>query len=84
MNTKHIIVVWELIPEETKFYNLVVSQEDAQLIEAAHNDYVNTVNETGAAEWLSEYLADKQPLDMDNGPFDLTGEVTIVHSGFMM
>ena len=82
-----IILIWEMIPEQTRIYQLIVNTEDAKKIKAAHLDYVNAVDETGAADWLCKYLEGKEHLEeKDDEPWIVgsQSEITVVQSGFIM
>ncbi len=83
-----ILLVWELVPEDTKFYLLDVSEEEAKKIEACHGWLINSVNWNNNLEnlnWLSEYLVGKDPLERVEGEGFRLGQVDlIVQSGFFL
>lgn len=93
MKLKRILIVWELIPEEVKFYIVTPkTKEEEELILAAHGNFVNiSCDNEDAASRLSEYIYDQQltPLDIENPidiktPLDLGIADVLVESGFYL
>ena len=85
---ENIILVYELNPENTRIYHLIVDSETAEKIKAAHLKFVNA-NDDGPAEWLSEYIVDKEFLvqaeqDLTLPPELSVDQFTIVLSGFIL
>jgi hypothetical protein len=77
-----VLVIYELIPEETLFYLVDAEGNDLERLKEAHGVYVNHSESDVAAAWLNEWLVDKPKLDLRRGQpipadFDL-----VVHSGF--
>jgi hypothetical protein len=80
-----ILLVWEMVPEDTQFFLLKdLDEETFKKVYEAHGKFVNDAgacNEDKAAvEWLSNYLIDQDQLDMKE-PEMVSGSVCIVMSG---
>lgn len=82
---RDIPVIYENVPESTSFFLLEVNEEDAKKIEACAGVFINSSDnwEATPAEWLSEFLKSKPQFD-GKKPFQVSGETTIVHTGFLM
>jgi hypothetical protein len=75
-----VLLVWEEVPENTKFY--VLEGEIADLALKCAGQYVNTVEETDEIEQLSEAIGGHPSFGIDEpieGPFD-----KVVVAGFIM
>lgn len=80
-----VLVIYELIPEETKAYLLDVEGKDLAKVKKAHGVYANSSEKDDAALWLSDFLVGKDELKIKTGkPFDATEVELVVHSGFYM
>ena len=79
-----VLLIWEEVPEDTKFYRL--DGELAEAAIAAHGCYVNMFNgdPNGAADKLSEMLGSMEPMDKEAGPISGEGIDKIVMSGFLL
>lgn len=77
-----VLLVWEEIPETTKFYVLDVAGEDLENLRSAHGKFINSDMDDDLAEWISKFLEDKEPQDHTT-PFKFAGGEVIL-SGFMM
>ena len=78
-----VLLVWEEVPEATKFYRL--EGADAEIALAAHGCFVNMVDGDPEehAERLSLLLEDKTPME-NVFPVDLSGYDKLVVSGFLL
>lgn len=77
-----VLVIYELIPEETKFYLVDAEGDDLERMKAAHGVYANYDEDDDAAVWLNDWLEGKEALTLAQGEplradFDL-----VVYSGF--
>lgn len=80
-----VLVIYELIPEETKVYILDVEGKDLAKIRKAHGVYGNNVGDDKPALWLGDFLEGKQALEIKRGkPFEAGGVELVVHSGFVL
>jgi hypothetical protein len=80
-----VLVIYELVPEETKVYLLDVEGKDLAKVKKAHGVYANNVGNDKPAVWLSEFLEGKPELKVEKGkPFDATEVELVVHSGFIL
>jgi len=87
-----VLIIWEEIPEETKFFIEDFQNEELEKVLKAHGQLVNESGKFPEAEWLSEILVNKDPIfssEMRKGmnAIDLKGIVGldfIVWSGFML
>jgi len=80
-----VLVIYELIPEETKVYLLDVEGKDLAKVKKAHGVYGNNVGNDKPALWLSEFLEGKPELKIERGkPFEIEGIELVVHSGFVL
>ncbi len=87
---ENIILVYELVPENTRIYHLVVDTDTAQKIKATHLKFVNAESEVDECDWLLEYLVGKPFItsveDGDDAP-NIPHEglpTTVVLSGFVL
>lgn len=71
------LIIYELVPDATKLYLLsgaeTANQNVLDNLELVHNSYIG-VEESGtsqklrdAQDWLAAFLADKTPLQLNNG-----------------
>lgn len=82
-----ILLVYELIPEDTKLYVFDNVNPEGELFKhlvGANGHYVNYDGSNGdnsSTEFLTEYLTDREELKIEDlpqaGPFNV-----VVHSGF--
>lgn len=80
-----VLVIYELVPEETKVYLLDVEGKDLAKVKKAHGVYGNHVGNDKPALWLNNFLEGKQELEIKRGkPFDVEGVELVVHSGFIL
>jgi len=83
-----IVIVWEVVPEKTEVYHLIVDVNTGEKIKAAHMGFVNMANcpNEHNADWLQGYLEDKEPLVDEHSTMPLTipGPCTVVLSGFIL
>lgn len=79
----NVCLVWEQIPESTVVYvfdNL--TNEEIATMREAHLHYINSGEENDAANWVSEFLQDKDQYIVEHaaeGPIDL-----VVVCGFLL
>jgi hypothetical protein len=88
-----VLVIYEEIPEETHLFFKDVSDEDFGILSRCTGDYINGSMSTENAEALLNLLNDasgyfkpewvdsKIPLDQ---PTKLSGDITVIHTGFML
>lgn len=85
-----IILIYEMIPENTYVYHLYVDDETAEKIKSTHLKFVNTSTEDESTDWLSGYLTGKTPLidveDVKAGgePLTVRADSVVVVTGFIM
>jgi hypothetical protein len=82
-----VLLVYELIPEETHVYLLDVDDADLKWMKKCHRHFINyempAASEKACAK-LSVYLEDKPKLDHKNDkiPVDIKGYDLLIVSGF--
>lgn len=72
-----ILLIWQMIPEDTKLYMIPEDHEHTDVILQSHNYYVNSNNEEGSAvEKLSNIICDESGMDylIDYIEYDSTQE----------
>ena len=80
-SSKTVVIVYEMVPEETRVFKLTVSPEDFEKIVACHERYTNA---DGVEElFLDDYLTDKKPVPSKE-PLDIRDADTLVVSGFIL
>jgi hypothetical protein len=86
-----ILIVYELIPDETRTYLCDVSDKDWSWIKLAHNNLINSTALEAKAPSVREaclkldaWLNKQTPLDLSKGPIPITGFDFFVHSGFIL
>jgi hypothetical protein len=81
----NVFVIWEEIPETTKFYLLGLEGAKLKKVLKAHNQLVNSTNDSKAAEALMELLENEKPFPSDKA-FEVKGQSIdyIVWSGFLL
>jgi hypothetical protein len=91
----NIILMYQMIPDNTRVYHLNVGNENFHRICKLHNKYANLHGNTDEEEnellWLNEFVADKYDVfDSDaedenhNKPYLMLNPCTVVVSGWMM
>jgi hypothetical protein len=76
------LVIYELVPEETKAYFLDVEGGELKTLRKAHGAYVNTMR---LPRRPNEFLEDKPEAKIEPGkPFDVADVELVVHSGFVL
>jgi len=76
-----VLLVWEDIPETTKFYLLDGNLAAAAI--AAHRQIINSTDESEHASRLCDMLEGIEPIS-DDHPFEIDEKVTVVYSGFYL
>ena len=80
LTSKTVVIVYEMVPEETRVYKLMVSPGDFEKIVECHGHFTNgDVDET----FLDDYLTDKKPVPNEK-PLDIRDADLLIVSGFMM
>lgn len=74
-----VLIIWEVVPEETKLYRFEVNRATADWMRKAHMTYVGLDNENEHTMNLQAFLESQQPLQ---GPVENV-ELVIV-SGFIL
>lgn len=81
-----VLVIWEEIPEETKFYLLDLEGKDLKRVLKAHGQIIGTVDLEGdEVNFLADMLEKAKPCPSDKA-FDIEKEEIkyVVHAGFML
>lgn len=81
-----VLIIWEEIPEETKFYKLDLEGKDLKKVLKAHGQIINTVDLEGEeVNFLADMLEKAKPCSGDTA-FDVAKEEIdyVVHAGFML
>ena len=81
-----VLVIWEEIPEETKFYLLDLEEKDLKTVLKAHGQIINTVELEGdEVNVLADILEKAKPCPSDKA-FNVAKEKIeyVVHAGFMV
>lgn len=84
-----VLIVWEIVPEETKLYALDADQEDTKKLAACHGKYegVEGCEEVEAElDWLSKRLMDDdvQEIQISDGPVSVRSLDLLIHTGFLL
>lgn len=67
MENDKLLLIWELVPEETQLYAFDAASDIAEIARNAAGKYINQNNEEGdAVEQLSERLADYAHCRLDD------------------
>lgn len=86
-----VILIYDMHPEETFFYNLELNDDDFEKIKSCHGHFINSCNVSdnpyvyNCLNWLYSFIEDKKLLIYSEGtPFIFKDNetLTIVHSGF--
>lgn len=81
------LVVYEMVPDETRVYSLEVDENDLDTLKACHGAYINLDGWEEFEEqlmWLDRVLPDAELLTLDQGqPLDIAGHDILVHTGFI-
>ena len=84
-----VLIVYEMIPESTNIYVEDVTLKDLKWMKKCHGYYINHNSDDDkdaqiACDRMSKFLDGKNPVSIDQGePFDI-GQVTLIHTGFVM
>lgn len=81
-----VLIIWEEIPEDTKFYKLDLEGKDLKKVLKAHGQIINTVDREGdEVNFLSDMLEKATPCK-DDKAFDVAKDKIdyVVHAGFML
>jgi hypothetical protein len=79
-----VLLIWELIPDETQLYLFDGESELGKAAIAAHGEFVNSAEDCENASRLDDLLtSDIEPIS-DEEPFMLDGPITIVRAGFLV
>jgi hypothetical protein len=90
---RQVLLVWELFPEETKFYKLSLTEEEYQKILFCHNEFLEehkpgrSQSMQEALDWLNIRLTQPDLAETqleDAVPFELEGPMTVVVSGMLL
>lgn len=84
---KLLLVIYELVPEETRFYALSVPPDVRDRICRCHGLFAgaasNTPRQAEELQWLDEFLGGRTQMEMSS-PKDFEDGVTIVWTGFLL
>lgn len=79
------LVIWNTIPESIEIFLIPdPTEEELEMLAAASGNYINSKNENEAAERLSALLGDQWERHKVDVPLDLSGDVRVFESGFVM
>jgi hypothetical protein len=81
-----VLVIWEEIPEETRFYLLDLAGNDLKKVLKAHGQIIGTTELEGdEVNFLGDMLEKAKPCPGDKA-FDVAKEEIkyVVHAGFML
>ena len=85
---KNVLVIYELIPEDTKIYLLQVDKKTHDRVVACAGKYTNTSGlskrDDDNLNWLSEYLEKHGESEETAKPLLISGDYTVVHTGFVL
>jgi len=87
-----ILIIYELVPEETKLYIVDVTADEWAWIQKTHTYFVNMIFEDhereheDACHQLTEWLDKHKPLNMGRGEAApvVHGLNAVVHTGFLL
>ena len=81
-----ILIVYEEVPETTKFYTVEVTDSEWEWMRLTHGYYVNAKapkkNEAACLK-LMNWLEDETPLTFDT-PIGVAGIEYVLHTGFIL
>lgn len=69
MSNNKVLLVWQEIPENVSLYEFEHNSEEANIVAAAHNIYINADMETAPAEKLNLLLAGRKPIYSSEGKY---------------
>ena len=66
---KRVLIVYEVVPEDTQLYDLVVTEEQFEKITKCHGHYIGVVSDFPLeCGWLIDFLSDCPPVYTSNYP----------------
>lgn len=81
-----VLIVYELVPESTKFYVVNVSDADWEWMRLTHDKFGGTFGlskaDAAACSRLSEFLVGKET--KFDGPIAVTGFDYVIHTGWLL
>ena len=87
--TKNVLIIYELLPEDTRIYDLEVSDGELTRMLHCHGSLANTTGLDKEVEddldWLNQFLGNKDPIMTANGSCPLHSGGTydaIILTGF--
>jgi hypothetical protein len=81
-----ILVIWEEIPEATKFYIIDIDdQKTIDKIKKAHNQIINVTKKDDDALWLGEFLDSRDQITLIEGkPINIDSVELLIYSGICL
>ena len=84
---RRVLVVYEIIPEETKFYLETVDDEALGMLRACHGKFQNSsalsVADDAALGWLEGWLSSRKEVELEQ-PVVVPENTTVIWTGFML
>ena len=82
---RKVFIVWEEIPETTRFFVMPASDEEYEKLVKCHGKFINADEMTPELEWLSEAIVEADDHEIDaTKPIQIDGETTVVWTGFIL
>lgn len=79
-----VLLVWEEIPETTRFFLLKPSDDEFEKLVKCHGKFINSDEMTPELEWISEALAEADEFEVDiKKPIHIQ-DATVVWTGFVL
>ncbi len=86
-----VILVYNIVPEHLRVYDLTVNDEDFEFLKSCHNYYINLDDtpDDHPVNKLDEWLENKEDRivysdDKDSPTLSLPADATLVVSGFVL
>lgn len=84
---RKVLIVWEEIPETTRFFLMPASDEEFEKLTKCHGKFINSDELTPELEWLNEAIleAGDYEIKIERGtPIQIEHEITLVWTGFIL
>lgn len=78
-----VLISYALIPEEHYYYLADLEGAELEIALASQNKYGNA-DEWPQEEALQSLLEHLKRINVTDEPFEITGDVTVIHTGFFM
>jgi hypothetical protein len=84
---RKVLIIWEEIPETTRFFALPASDEEYEKLVKCHGKFINSDEMTPELEWLNEMILEAEDYEIKtkpNDPIQLHDATTVIWTGFIL